>query len=109
MSPTIVLDADDSDTNDEPLLSGFGDVSKECTGSELDSWSQVLQGLFNFYKNGKYFFLASKSYKNIKKYLKVLLAVIDPNAICLFFINLAYIFQNGTAIIQKRILKFCQC
>ena len=51
MSPTIVLDADDSDTNDEPLLSGFGDVSKECTGSELDSWSQVLQGLFNFYES----------------------------------------------------------
>ena len=50
MSPTIVLDADDSDTNDEPLLSGFGDVSKECTGSELDSWSQVLQGLFYFYE-----------------------------------------------------------
>ena len=44
MSPTIVLDGQDSDSNEEPLLSGFGDVSKECSGSELDSWSQVLQG-----------------------------------------------------------------
>jgi len=43
MSPTIVLDGQDSDSNEEPLLSGFGDVSKECSGSELDSWSQVLQ------------------------------------------------------------------
>ena len=42
LSPTIVPD-DDDDCNDEPLLSGFGDVSKECSGSELDSWSQVLQ------------------------------------------------------------------
>ena len=42
MSLTIVLDADDSE-NEEVILSGFGDVSKECSGSELDSWSQVLQ------------------------------------------------------------------
>ena len=33
---------DDDDDNEEPLLSGFGDVSKECSGTELDSWSQVL-------------------------------------------------------------------
>ena len=43
MSPTIAMDADDSE-NEEAILSGFGDVSKECSGSELDSWSQVLQG-----------------------------------------------------------------
>ncbi|XP_065573799.1 rab GTPase-activating protein 1-like [Artemia franciscana] len=28
--------------NDEPLLSGSGDVSKECSESELESWAQVL-------------------------------------------------------------------
>ena len=42
MSPTIILDADDSE-NEEVILSGFGDVSKECSGPELDSWSQVLR------------------------------------------------------------------
>merc|ERR1719412_3435952 len=40
-SPTMITE-DDDDDNEEPLLSGFGDVSKECSGSELDSWSQVL-------------------------------------------------------------------
>ena len=40
MSSTIVSDADE---NEEGILSGFGDVSKECSGSELNSWSQVLQ------------------------------------------------------------------
>merc|ERR1719412_976847 len=41
-SPTMITE-DDDEENEEPLLSGFGDVSKECSGSELDSWSQVLQ------------------------------------------------------------------
>ena len=40
-SPPLVA-MDDDEENEEPLLSGFGDVSKECSGSELDSWSQVL-------------------------------------------------------------------
>ena len=40
-SPTMITE-DDDDDNEEPLLSGFGDVSKECSGTELDSWSQVL-------------------------------------------------------------------
>ena len=39
-SPTMITE--DDDDNEEPLLSGFGDVSKECSGTELDSWSQVL-------------------------------------------------------------------
>ncbi|XP_040564697.1 rab GTPase-activating protein 1 [Lepeophtheirus salmonis] len=33
----------ESSGDDEPLLSGFGEVSKDCTNSELLSWSQVLQ------------------------------------------------------------------
>ena len=36
-----MITEDDDDDNEEPLLSGFGDVSKECSGTELDSWSQV--------------------------------------------------------------------
>ncbi len=43
LSPTIVSADDNDDDNDEPLLSGFGDVSKECSGSELDAWNQVLK------------------------------------------------------------------
>ena len=35
-SPPLVA-MDDDEENEEPLLSGFGDVSKECSGSELDS------------------------------------------------------------------------
>lgn len=41
-NPQISVEDDDSDGNDEPLLSGFGDVSKECSESILASWSQVL-------------------------------------------------------------------
>ena len=40
-SPTMITE-DDDDDNDDIMLSGFGDVSKECSGTELDSWSQVL-------------------------------------------------------------------
>ena len=39
---TTMITEEDNDDNDEPLPSGFGDVSKECSGTELDSWSQVL-------------------------------------------------------------------
>lgn len=39
ISPTITIE----DDGEEPLLSGFGDVSKECTGSELENWGLVLQ------------------------------------------------------------------
>lgn len=28
--------------NDEPLLSGSGEVSKDCTEDELESWADVL-------------------------------------------------------------------
>lgn len=28
--------------NDEPLLSGTGNVSKDCTETELEGWSEVL-------------------------------------------------------------------
>ena len=34
---------EDEDDGEEPLLSGYGDVSKDCSGTELDQWSQVLQ------------------------------------------------------------------
>ena len=41
-SPTLTVEDDDSD-NGEPLLSGFGEVSKECSENVLDMWNQVLQ------------------------------------------------------------------
>ena len=34
--------ADDDTDDDEPLLSGSGEVSKDCSQSELDQWKQVL-------------------------------------------------------------------
>ena len=34
---------DDDDSGEESVLSGYGDVSKDCSGTELDQWSQVLQ------------------------------------------------------------------
>ncbi|GAB6031470.1 hypothetical protein CHUAL_009238 [Chamberlinius hualienensis] len=40
MSPT---DPDDDSDNDEPLLSGSGEVSKDCKEGELDSWKEVLE------------------------------------------------------------------
>ena len=40
-SPTMITE-DDDDDNDDIMLSGFGDVSKECSGTEFDSWSQIL-------------------------------------------------------------------
>ena len=39
---TLNDEGEDSD-NGEPLLSGFGEVSKECSGNELEMWSQMLQ------------------------------------------------------------------
>lgn len=35
--------ADEPSDNDEPLLSGSGEVSKDCTELELASWAEVLQ------------------------------------------------------------------
>lgn len=32
---------DDDDADEEAILSGFGDVSKDCSGTELEVWSQV--------------------------------------------------------------------
>ncbi|TRY69121.1 hypothetical protein TCAL_04113 [Tigriopus californicus] len=34
---------DEDSDGEEPLLSGFGEVSKDCSGTELELWSQVLQ------------------------------------------------------------------
>ncbi|KFM66635.1 Rab GTPase-activating protein 1-like protein, partial [Stegodyphus mimosarum] len=36
-------DQDSESDNDEPLPSGTGDVSKECTSLELEGWAEVLQ------------------------------------------------------------------
>ena len=35
-------DEDDSD-GEEPLLSGFGHLSKDCSGTELELWSQLIR------------------------------------------------------------------
>ena len=36
----MLFEDDESDT-DEPLLSGSGGASKDCTETELDSWGEV--------------------------------------------------------------------
>ena len=36
-------DEADDDSGDEPILSGSGGVSKECSETELEGWAQVLQ------------------------------------------------------------------
>ena len=41
-SPTLTVN-EDEDSGDDVLLSGFGEVSKECSGNELEMWSQMLQ------------------------------------------------------------------
>lgn len=44
VDPGSPLDEGEEDLGDEPLLSGSGDVSKECSEMELISWGDVLQG-----------------------------------------------------------------
>merc|ERR1719228_3050937 len=41
--PTSPADEPDDDSGDEPLLSGSGGVSKECSETELLGWGEVLQ------------------------------------------------------------------
>jgi len=41
--PSSPLDQDDESDTDEPLLSGSGGASKDCTETELDSWGEVLK------------------------------------------------------------------
>ena len=38
----LVLLYTDDDEDDEPLLSGSGDVQKECTEEELGSWAELI-------------------------------------------------------------------
>ena len=42
-SPTLTVNEEEDSDGGEPLLSGFGEVSKECSGNELEMWSQMLQ------------------------------------------------------------------
>ena len=42
-SPTLTVNEEEDSDDGEPLLSGFGEVSKECSGNELEMWSQMLQ------------------------------------------------------------------
>ena len=41
-SPPEMEEAEEEE-GDEPLLSGSGDVSKECSETELENWGEVLQ------------------------------------------------------------------
>eukprot|EP00090_Calanus_glacialis_P000348 TRINITY_DN10211_c0_g1_i1.p1 TRINITY_DN10211_c0_g1~~TRINITY_DN10211_c0_g1_i1.p1 ORF type:complete len:1017 (-),score=311.81 TRINITY_DN10211_c0_g1_i1:664-3714(-) len=43
IEPSSPLDEPDDDSGDEPLLSGSGGVSKECSETELLGWGEVLQ------------------------------------------------------------------
>ena len=43
IEPTSPLEEPDDDSGDEPLLSGSGGVSKECSETELLGWGEVLQ------------------------------------------------------------------
>jgi len=43
VEPASPLDQDEESDTDEPLLSGSGGVSKDCTETELISWGEVLQ------------------------------------------------------------------
>jgi len=41
--PSVLLNQDDDSDTDELVLSGSGEVSKECTEAELDTWGEVLK------------------------------------------------------------------
>ncbi|XP_054717998.1 rab GTPase-activating protein 1-like [Uloborus diversus] len=41
-TPSSPEDVDSPSDNDEPLLSGTGEVSKDCTETELEGWSEAL-------------------------------------------------------------------
>ena len=42
MEPMSPMD-DDEDGDEEPILSGFGSLSKDCSGTELEQWSLLLK------------------------------------------------------------------
>ncbi|XP_013794115.2 rab GTPase-activating protein 1-like [Limulus polyphemus] len=42
LSPSTPGDVESNSDNDEPLLSGTGEVSKDCTETELAGWAEVL-------------------------------------------------------------------
>lgn len=42
MEPMSPMD-DDEDGDEEPVLSGFGSLSKDCSGTELEQWSLLLK------------------------------------------------------------------
>ena len=42
MEPMSPMDEDEDD-GEEPILSGFGSLSKDCSGTELEQWSQLLK------------------------------------------------------------------
>ncbi|XP_023338421.1 LOW QUALITY PROTEIN: rab GTPase-activating protein 1-like [Eurytemora carolleeae] len=43
LESSSTLEQEDESDTDEPLLSGSGGVSKDCTETELDSWGEVLR------------------------------------------------------------------
>ena len=42
MEPMSPMD-EDEDGDEEPILSGFGSLSKDCSGTELEQWSLLLK------------------------------------------------------------------
>jgi hypothetical protein len=43
MEPQSPRDDEDDSDCEEPVLSGFGQLSKDCSGTELELWSQLLK------------------------------------------------------------------